>query len=241
MSRTPAALLVIAAAASRAPAADPPVDYGRDVLPILSDFCYQCHGPDAKARKADLRLDVKESALEVVAPGKPADSALVKRVTSTDPDAVMPPPGLKRQLSPQQVDTLRRWVEQGAKWGRHWAFEPMARHKVPAVQSSKFKVQNPIDAFVADRLLRESLSPAAPADKERLLRRVTFDLTGLPPTLVELDAFLADDAPDAYEKVVDRLLASPRHGERMATEWLDLARYADTHGYQMDRFRPVWP
>ncbi|HJZ54827.1 MAG TPA: DUF1549 domain-containing protein, partial [Gemmataceae bacterium] len=234
-------LLILLASSARA--ADPPVDFGRDVLPILSDNCYQCHGPDTKARKADLRLDVKGSALEVVVPGKPAESELIRRITSADPDTVMPPPRIKRKLSPQQIDTLRRWVEQGAKWGKHWAFEPMLRPATPVGRNPKASawVKNPIDAFVLDRLEREDLSPAPPADKERLLRRVTLDLTGLPPTLAELDNFLADDAPEAYEKVVDRLLASPRYGERMASEWLALARYADTHGYQMDRYRAVWP
>jgi hypothetical protein len=244
MTRASLALPLVLVAASAAPAAEPPpVDFGRDVLPILSDYCFQCHGPDAKARKADLRLDVKESALEVVVPGKPGESELVRRVTSADPQTVMPPPGLKRRPSPQQIDTLRRWVEQGAKWGRHWAFEPMMRPAVPVSRDPKAIAwaRNPIDAFVLNRLERENLFPAAPSDKERLLRRVTLDLTGLPPTIAELDAFLANDSPNAYEKVVDRLLASPRYGERMASEWLDVARYADTHGYQMDRYRAVWP
>jgi hypothetical protein len=243
MTRTPAALL-LALAAIPARAADPPVDFGRDVLPILSDYCFACHGPDEKARKARLRLDTREGAfrerngITVVAPGKPAESELVARVTSTDPDMVMPPPSLKRKLSAQQIDTLKRWVEQGAPWGRHWAFEPMAR---PAIPKTRHPITNPIDAFVFTRLEREGLSPSPPADKERLIRRVTLDLTGLPPTPKEIDDFLADTSPDAYEKVVDRLLASPRYGERMAAEWLDVARFADTHGYQMDRYRAVWP
>ena len=237
-------LVLLFPLATGAGAAEPrPVDFSRDVLPVLSDYCFQCHGPDAQARKAKLRFDDKNSPFDrgVVVPGKPKESALIERVTSADPDAVMPPPSLKRKLSPQQIDALTRWVEQGAKWSTHWAFDPVTKPGVPTGLKNQQWVKNPIDAFVLSRLAREGLSPAAPADKERLLRRVTLDLTGLPPTLAEIDAFLNDAAPNAYEKVVDRLLASPRYGERMAGEWLDLARFADTHGYQMDRTRPVWP
>jgi hypothetical protein len=239
--------LLIVMAVPPAARADAPVDFSRDVLPVLSDFCFQCHGPDAHARKAQLRLDTPEGVFRtrngviVVAPGKPAGSELVARITSHDPDVVMPPPVLKRKPSPQQIEALKRWVEQGAKWGKHWAFEPMGRPRAPQIRDPKFDNRNGIDAFVAERLIREGLPQSPPADKERLLRRVTLDLTGLPPTPAEIDAFLADTSPDAYEKVIDRLLASPRYGERMAGEWLDTARYADTHGYQMDRFRATWP
>ena len=239
-----ACLVLVFALAPVARAAEPaPVDFSRDVLPVLSDYCFQCHGPDANTRKAKLRFDDKNSPFDrgVIVPGKPKESALIDRVTSTDPEVVMPPPSLKRKLSAQQIDVLNRWVEQGAKWTTHWAFEPAQRPVVPEIRSPKFEIRNPIDAFVADRLIRDGLTPAPSADKERLLRRVTFDLTGLPPTVAEIDAFQKDGAPNAYEKVVDRLLASPRYGERMAGEWLDIARFADTHGYQMDRTRPVWP
>ena len=222
------------------------VNYTRDVRPILSDNCYQCHGPDEKARKAKLRLDTREGAFRVkddktvVIPGKSAESELIRRVTNTDPDEVMPPPKSNRKLTPAQIELLKRWVDQGAKWDLHWALVPPVRAELPKVKQTRWP-QNAIDQFVLARLEKEGLKPAPEADKQRLLRRVTLDLTGLPPTPAEIDAFLADRAPNAFEKVLDRLLASPRYGERMATDWLDLARYADTHGYQMDRFRPMWP
>lgn len=222
------------------------VDYGRDVLPILSDNCYHCHGPDENARKARLRLDQKEGAFRtrkdktVIVPGKPAQSELVRRITSKDPDEVMPPPDSNRRLTGEQIELLRRWVEQGATWGVHWAFEAPNRPELPKTARQGW-MRNGIDAFVLARLEQEGFGPSEQATKERLIRRVTFDLTGLPPTLAEIDAFVADPSPDAYEKVVDRLLASARYGERMAADWLDIARYADTHGYQMDRYRPMWP
>ncbi|MBY0461132.1 MAG: DUF1549 domain-containing protein, partial [Gemmataceae bacterium] len=243
MLRTLSLLALITAAPSLRAADPPPVDFNRDVLPLLSDYCFQCHGPDAKSRKAKLRFDDPKSPLDraVIVPGKPRASAFVERIASDDPDSVMPPPSLKRKLTAKQIELLTRWVAEGAKWSKHWAFEPMAKPEPPAPPKGEPRPQNPIDAFVRDRLAREKLRPAPPADKERLLRRVTFDLTGLPPTVAEIDAFLKDDAPEAYEKVVDRLLASPRYGEQMASAWLDVARFADTHGYQMDRARPVWP
>jgi hypothetical protein len=232
--------------ASRLSAAD--VDFARDVQPILSDNCFHCHGPDAGKRKGGLRFDTKEGAFRekagraVIVPGKPAESELVRRVSSTDPDEQMPPPDSNRKLTAKQIETLTRWVEQGAKWGQHWAFVPLPREvPVPVITNHRSPIANPIDAFVLARVEKEGLKPAPEATREAWLRRVTLDLTGLPPTLAEIDAFLKDDSPTAYEKVVDRLLASPRYGERMAADWLDLARYADTHGYQMDRARPMWP
>ena len=238
-----AAALVLAAAP--AVAADPPgkVDFARDVLPLLSDNCYKCHGPDEKARKGDLRLDTKDAALGsgAIVAGKSGASELIRRLTSTDPAELMPPPKGNRKLTAQQIDTLTRWVDQGASWGTHWAFVKPARPAVPEVRDAKFDIRNPIDNFVAARLIKEKVAQSPPASKERLIRRVTLDLTGLPPTLAEVDAFLADDAPTAYEKVVDRLLASPRFGERMAWDWLDAARYADSNGYQGDGERTMWP
>jgi mono/diheme cytochrome c family protein len=220
------------------------VDFARDVLPILSDNCFQCHGPDPKTRKADLRLDTKDGALReadpIVVPGKSDESELIRRITSENRSEVMPPPRSNRKLTPAQVETLRRWVDQGAKWGIHWAFAPPRRPEPPRVRHDEW-ARNAIDRFVLARLEREGLAPSAVATKEALIRRVTLDLTGLPPSQGDVDAFLADGGPDAYERLVDRLLASPRYGERMATEWLDLARFADTHGYQMDRERPMWP
>jgi hypothetical protein len=226
--------------------ASTPVDFSREILPILSDACFHCHGPAETGRKADLRLDVKDGLFAnrgdylIVAAGKPEESELVSRVLDTDPASVMPPPNAARQLKPSERELLKRWVSEGAPWGVHWAFAPMTKPAVPVVKH-KDRVRSPIDAFVLSRLEREGIEPAPEAPREAWLRRVTFDLTGLPPTLDELDAFLADNSDDAYGKVVDRLFASPRYGERMATEWLDVARYADTHGYQMDRFRPVHP
>src|SRR3954463_1784709 len=176
MLRTTCLVLVFVLAPS-ARAADPvPVDFSRDVLPVLSDYCFQCHGPDAKTRKAKLRFDDKNSPFDrgVIVPGKPKESTLVERITSTDPDVVMPPPSLKRKLSAQQIDALTRWVEQGARWTTHWAFEPVGRPEVPTPDpKSAARVKNPIDAFVLARLSRERLPPAPPADRERLLRRVT--------------------------------------------------------------------
>ncbi len=208
------------------------VDFSREVLPVLSDACFKCHGPDDKARKAKLRLDTKEGLFRtlddvtVVKPGDLKGSELISRITATDDDDVMPPRTAVRQLKPAEIETLKTWVSQGAKWSGHWAFEPMhhAAHGADGI----------------DFFLPPTLQKPGPYDKERLLRRVSLDLTGLPPTIEEQDAFLADTSPAAYEHVVDRLLASPRYGERLATEWLDVARYADTHGFQVDRPRPVW-
>ena len=221
------------------------VDFARDVLPILSDNCFRCHGPDEKARKAELRLDRKEDALRatspVIVPGKATASELMKRVQSNDPDEVMPPPRSNKKLSATQIASLRKWIDSGAAWGQHWSFVKPERPPVPESKIAHGDVRNPIDNFILARLAREGLMPSPPADKERLIRRVALDLTGLPPTLEEVDAFLKDDSPRAYEKVVDRLLASPRFGERMAWDWLDAARYADSNGYQGDGERTMWP
>jgi hypothetical protein len=216
------------------------VRFGRDILPVLAENCFRCHGPDAKARKAGLRLDTRQGALTVLVPGNSAGSTITARITATGPDKVMPPPQSGKKLSPEQIATLRRWIDAGAPWGNHWAFEPPRRPPLPRVKDQTWQ-RNSIDLFVLARLEREGLRPAPEADRVTLLRRLSFDLTGLPPTPEEVDRFLADPAPDAYERVVDRLLASPHYGERWARAWLDAARYADSHGFQRDDLRDVWP
>ncbi len=225
-----------------------PIDYGRDIQPILSENCYHCHGPDAESRKAKLRLDLRDGALGVgksglnaIVPGKPDDSELVARIFSHDPDDMMPSPKSNRTLTDAQKELLKRWIAEGAKWGEHWAFVPPQRPAVPALRASPSAIRNPIDNFVFARLAQEKLSPSPEATREQLIRRVSFDLTGLPPTVEEVEAFVADRAPDAYEKLVDRLIASPRYGERWAWDWLDLARYSDTNGFQGDPERTMWP
>lgn len=220
------------------------VDFSRDVLPILSDKCFLCHGPDAGTRKANLRLDTKEDALRtkepVIVPGRSEESEVFLRVASTEPDERMPPPKSGRTLTPQQLETLKRWIDEGAKWGKHWAFEAPRRPDLPAVRDTRWPA-NAIDRFVLARLDSEGLRPSPEAERATLIRRVTLDLTGLPPTPAEVDAFLADNAPGSYERLVDRLLASPHYGERMVWEWLDAARYADSNGYQGDGERTMWP
>ncbi len=223
------------------------VDFAREVRPILSNHCFACHGPDEQKRKGKLRLDEKEgiySAREggrrVITPKNPAQSELFKRITHTDKREQMPPPEHGVALSAAQVAVIKRWIEEGAPYQSHWAFIAPANPAPPVVAQSRW-ARNPVDQFIAARIESQKLSSAAEADKPTLLRRVSFDLTGLPPTLAELDAFLADAAPDAYEKAVDRLLKSPRYGEHMARFWLDLARYGDTHGLHLDNERSIWP
>jgi hypothetical protein len=223
-----------------APKVPSPVRFDRDVLPILSENCFLCHGPDEKARKAKLRLDTQTGASAVLVPGKAGQSELIRRINSEPDDGLMPPPKSNRRLTSAQKEVLRRWIDEGAAWGKHWAYETPQRPPLPTVKNAAW-VRNPIDRFVLARLEKEGLAPAPEAAKETLIRRVTLDLTGLPPALEEIDAFLADRSPDAYEKVVDRLLTSPRHAERMAMDWLDAARYADTNGYQNDFARTMWP
>ncbi|NQV23118.1 MAG: DUF1553 domain-containing protein [Rhodopirellula sp.] len=221
------------------------VDFNRDIRPILSDNCFECHGPDAEQRQAELRLDTKEGLFRKtdehssVVPGDLAKSELFRRMTSTDPDERMPPADSGRKLSQEQIGIVKKWIESGAEWQQHWSFIAPTRPTSPAVSSPEW-VKNPIDSFVLARLDREGLQPSDAADRRTLLRRVSFDLAGLPPTPAEVQAFLEDDSPQAYEKVVDRLLKSPRYAERMAVRWLDAARYADTSGYQSDGPRDMW-
>ncbi len=221
---------------------DETVEFERDIRPILSANCFACHGPDANKREAELRLDTREGAHSVLEPGESAKSELFRRISSDDPDERMPPPETKRELSAKQVALLKKWIDQGAAWGEHWAFASLKRPGVPVLNAQQSAViRNAIDAFVQARLVDEKLNASPEAARHTLIRRVTLDLTGLPPTPEEVDPFLADRAPGAYERVVDRLLASPAFGQRMAWDWLDAARYADSNGYQGDGERTMWP
>lgn len=217
-----------------------PIQFNKQIRPILSDKCFACHGPDSRQRKANLRLDRREGVERVTTPGKPTESALYQRIASPDESFRMPPAHFKRMLSEKEIGLLKRWIEQGAVFETHWAFVPPKRVEPPAVQDEAW-ARNEIDRFILRRLEEEGLSPSPEAGKERLLRRLSFDLTGLPPSIAEMDAFLLDESPEAYERAVDRLLSSPRFGERMAADWLDLARYADTYGYQSDVYRDMSP
>lgn len=246
---TPSSLALEPAAAANSPAAGPPpaIDYARQVRPLLSDRCFRCHGPDEAERQAGLRLDQRDAAIAKLAtgvvaiqPGDAAQSELVARILSTDPDKQMPPPDSGKTLSAAEIGLLKAWVEQGAPWKDHWSFVKPTRPEPPASRHAPL-VRNPIDSFVLSRLEREGIEPSPAADKVTLVRRATLDLTGLPPTPAEVDAFLADTAPDAYERLLDRLLKSPRYGEHMARYWLDAVRYGDTHGLHLDNERSMWP
>ena len=216
--------------------------FSRDILPILSDNCFHCHGPDPKeGRKGDLRLDVETEAKKVrdghaaIAAGKAEESEVILRLLSSDRDEKMPPPKTGRALKEEQVALLKRWIDEGAQWGKHWSFEPLKRPPLNAGSG------HPVDAIVDARLKNEGVSPSGPAPQHTLIRRLSLDLTGLPPTLAQLEMFLSDTAPGAWERAVDRTLASPAFGERMAWDWLDAARYADSNGYQGDADRTMWP
>jgi hypothetical protein len=229
------------------PSEEQAVDFNDQVRPILARHCFKCHGPDDKARKAKLRLDAREQALRTagsgarpIVPGRPDESELVRRIFEEDTSERMPPPEAKLSLAMRDQQLLKQWIGQGAKYDLHWAVVKPVRHPIPSVQHPS-SMRNPIDAFVLARLDAAGLRPSPEADRAVLLRRVALDLVGLPPTPTEVDAFLADRGPDAYEKQVDRLLASPHYGERWARRWLDLARYADTNGYEKDRERTIWP
>ena len=223
--------------------------YNRDIRPLLSDRCFKCHGPDSGSRKAKLRLDDPASAYgprkdpkeHAIVPSKPEQSVLVRRIFATDPDDVMPPPASHLALTDSEKKTLRQWIVEGAKYEPHWAFiSPAASIPVPDVKDKRWP-RNEIDRFILARLEKERIKPSKEADRTRWLRRVTYDLNGLPPTPEEVGAFLADQSATAYEKVVERLLGSKRFGERMAVPWLDAARYADSYGYQSDQLSPTWP
>lgn len=260
----PVCLLGLLAAAP-APAAPDRVEFNRDIRVLLSDNCLACHGPDPGSRKAGLRLDTREGLFgetksegPVVKPGEPDTSALWKRLTQTDPDELMPPPESHKQLKPEDKELFRRWIEQGAPWQAHWAFIPPERPAVPGgegngqkekgkadgaegIENRKPEIGNPIDSFIAAKLAEQGLAMNPEADRRTLVRRVTLDLTGLPPTPAEVEAAVNDPAPDWYDQVVGRLLDSPRYGEHRARYWLDAARYADTHGLHFDNYREMWP
>ena len=249
------AVVVMAAAlllgVGHSPAESPPpgaatVDFQRDVRPILSNHCFECHGPDAATRMVDLRLDTREGAFSkrpggsLIVPGDPESSLLYQRISHSRPALRMPPSHSKRPLNSQQIATLRQWIEQGAAWDQHWSFKPIGTPEPPPVRDSSW-VRNPLDRFVLARLEAEGLAPAPEADKHTLARRLALDLTGLPPDPGTLAAFLADDSDDAYEALVDRLMESKHWGEHRARYWLDAARYGDTHGIHIDNFREMWP
>ena len=233
------------ALAQEAKPASAPVDYNRQVRPILANHCYKCHGPDAAERKAELRFDVRASAIGkgesgelAIVPGDPKASELIKRINATDDDVRMPPKETNKTLSASEKEILTRWIAEGARFETHWAFIAPQRPAVPQVKRGVWS-RGEIDRFILARLEAAGLAPSPDADRATLIRRLTLDLTGLPPTLEEVDAFLADKSPDAYERLVDRLMASPNYGERMAVDWLDASRFADTHGYHIDSGRDM--
>ncbi|MFM8434565.1 MAG: DUF1549 domain-containing protein, partial [Planctomycetia bacterium] len=235
--------LVAMVAAATALAAEPaPLRFDRDIRPLLSENCYACHGPGQQ--EAGLRLDSAEEATRelgsgsrAVVAGDPAASEMIARITATDPDVIMPPPHSRKTLTPAQKELLTRWIQSGAAYETHWSYRPIERPEVPAGNAA-----NPVDRFLDAELAAAALPVNAEADRPTLIRRLSFALTGLPPTPEQVAAFVADTSPDAYEKLLDRLLASPRYGERMAADWLDLARYSDSYGFQVDRPRPtMWP
>ena len=241
----PAAVVTNKAAVASIPPGDPSrVSFNRDIRPIMSGTCFRCHGPDASSRMAGMRLDIRDEALKPkahrtpIVPGDPANSEVVQRIFAGD-GRIMPPASAHKELTTEQKETIRRWIAEGAKYEGHWAYQPVTRPSVPAVAGSK--VLNPIDAFIQAKLAKEGLKPSEEADRRILIRRVTLDLTGLAPEPAQVDAFLRDRSPDAFEKIVDRLLDSPAYAEHEAVGWLDAVRYADTAGYHSDGDRPAWP
>ncbi len=228
-------------------ASDGGVDFARQIRPLLAEKCFACHGPDEAQRKADLRLDTREGLFAeldsdefAVVPGEPDQSLVYTRLITSRKSRRMPPPRLKKDLSPEEIELVRRWIAEGAPWAQHWSYVTPVRSAIPQVQRSEWPKQ-PIDHFVLARLESNGLAPSPRADRTTLIRRVTLDLTGLPPTPEEVDAFLADARPGAYDRVVDRLLDSPHYGEHMGRYWLDAARYGDTHGLHLDNVRQIWP
>ncbi len=243
--RTLLTTLLLIACAATLQAVEPlpaKIEFDRDVRAILSDNCFYCHGPDAAHRQAELRLDVREQAViaGAITPGKPEASKLIERILSSDADEQMPPPNSNKRLGEREKEILKRWIAEGAEYQGHWAFSAPKAPVIPQVAQPAERIANPIDHFVLARLAEENLAPSEAADRVTLIRRVSLDLTGIPPSPEEVDAFVADKSPRAYEDLVDRLLASPRYGERMAMQWLDYARYADSNGFQTDSSRQMW-
>ena len=248
----PAAITIgsLVAVASAAPVDRPlpqTIDFNRDIRPIFSENCYFCHGPDKNKRKADLRLDTHDGLFsshqdgQTVVPRQPEQSELLRRITAADPDVRMPDPKSNKRLSDRQIALIRKWIEQGAPWKGHWAYLKPLRPTIPAADDDAAFVHNPIDSFILAGLKDAGLRHAPEADRVTLIRRLSFDLTGLPPSESDVQSFVTDNAPDAYDRLVDRLLASPHYGERMAMQWLDLVRYADSIGYHSDNPMNVWP
>jgi len=245
------ALLVGLAATTSSQAGEPaprPVDFNREIRPILSNSCFLCHGPDAKNRKGvgkPLRLDLEEGAIAdlggyaAIIRGKPEESEIITRITSMESTEVMPPPAHGKRLAPRDVELITRWIEEGAPYAKHWAYVKPVRPELPEVREQAWP-RNPVDRFLLARLESEGLTHAPEADRNVLIRRVALDLTGLPPTLEEVDRFVRDTQPDAFERLVDRLLATPAYGEHWGRIWLDLARYADSAGYADDPPRTIW-
>jgi hypothetical protein len=244
--KTLSTFLLAFAATCSVSAADDDINFSRDILPLLSDNCFKCHGPDEANRESDLRLDRHETAIAkldsgqtAVVAGKSSQSELFKRIATTDSDLKMPPPDSGKKLTTQQIELIRKWIDSGAEWSGHWAFQPPTKPSTPE-SVKKWQANSPIDHFVNARIADAKLTPEVRASKETLIRRATLDLTGLPATIKEIDNFLADESEQAFERVVDRLLASDKYGEHMARYWLDAARYGDTHGLHLDNERSIW-
>ena len=217
------------------------IDFNRDVRPILSNNCFQCHGPDEEARQADLRLDTADGIAEqrdpaLIVQGDASKGEFIHRITTSDSDLKMPPADSNRELSAEQIEVLKRWIDQGAEYSVHWSFSPAVKSELPAIKNKAWPA-NSLDHFILAKLEENGLEPSSEASRRTLIRRLTFDLTGLPPTPKEVANFLADRSDDAYQTVVKRLLDSSRFGEHMAWSWLEAARYSDTNGYQGDRTR----
>jgi hypothetical protein len=230
------------------PAAPGAIRFNRDIRPIMSDTCFHCHGPDAKSRKGGLRLDLREEALQPaksgqipIVPGKPDESEIIRRIFTQNEDDLMPPAEAHKELTPQQKELFRQWVAEGAPYEAHWAYTPLEKPPVPTVANPQWQITNPIDAFILEKLAAKNIAPSPEADRRTLLRRLSLDLTGLPPTPAEVEAFVKDRSSRAYEKQVDRLLNSPHYGERMAVWWLDVARFTDTVGFHGDQNHRAFP